>query len=181
MPRRLRRRTRRRLWQAAGVLSVLAAAGALWIGRSPHDPAASARHSAPRTPQASAATLSRSPGSATPTGFGTASGLNGFPFPLPASTRSNTPGPHEVVFEVTSDGKLGAIAYETRSGDRYLEHSVAAPMRFTTRVSGPGLLAVLAVQVAPDATTATCRIIIDGVAASVQTAHGPNRVVVCLA
>ena len=179
MPRRLRRRTRRKLWQAAGVLSVLALVAAVWPSGSRHHPTRTPN--AASTPGTNVATPSRVPGPDAPIGSGSLSGLNGFPFALPASNRSNTPGPHDVVLDVTSDAKLGAVAYQTRSGARYLAHSVTAPMRFATRVSGPGLLAVLAVQAGPDARSATCRITVDGVTANVRTAPGPNQVVVCLA
>ena len=87
-----------------------------------------------------------------------------------------------MVLEVTSDHKLGTVGYQTRSG----KHAVIRPggsssFRLTDQVPGPGVLAVLAVQVGPDAKSATCKILVDGVVANVQTAHGPNRVVVCLA
>ena len=178
MPRRLRRRTRRRLWQGAAVVGVLAALLAVWSARPGHNAAQSAPVVTPSTTTPVLPT-----DTPTPIGAAPISGrLSGFPFPIPSSSRVNTPGPHDVVLEVTSDHKLGTVGYQTRSG----KHAVIQPggsrwFHLTDQVPGPGLLAVLAAQIGPDANSATCKILVDGVVASVQTAHGPNRVVVCLA
>ena len=108
--------------------------------------------------------------------------LDGFSFPTSTSAPAFAPGPHDVVLEASSDRRIGKVGYETRGAERaILQDGVPSPMRLTARVAGPGVLAAMVVQVAPDASIATCRIIVDGVLASVETARGPNRVVVCLA
>ena len=180
MPRRLRRRTRRRLWQAAAVVGVLAAFLAVWSARP-------GRNAAESAPVGSPSTTTPVLPTATPTVIGAtpkpiSGSLSGFPFPIPSSSRVNSPGPHDVVLEVTSDHKLGTVGYQTRSGKRAVIRSGgSSSFRLTDQVPGPGLLVVLAVQVGPDAKSATCKILVDGAVASVQTARGPNRVVVCLA
>ena len=178
MPRRLRRRTRRRLWQAAAVIGVLAALLAVWSARPGHNAAESAPVVTPSTTTPVLPTDTPTPIGATPI----SGSFSGFPFPIPSSSRVNSPGPHDVVLEVTSDHKLGTVGYQTRSGKHAVIRSGgSSSFRLTDQVPGPGLLAVLAVQVGPDARSATCKILIDGAVARVQTAHGPNRVVVCLA
>ena len=65
-------------------------------------------------------------------------GLSGFPFPIPSSSRVNSPGLHDVVLEVTSDHRLGAVGYQTQSGKRAILRSVAtSSLRVTDRVPGP--------------------------------------------
>ena len=178
MPRRLRRRTRRRLWQAAAVIGVLAALLAVWSARPGHNAAESAPVVTPSTTTPVLPTDTPTPIGAAPI----SGSFSGFPFPIPSSSRVNSPGPHDVVLEVTSDHKLGTVGYQTRSGKHAVIRSGgSSSFRLTDQVPGPGLLAVLAVQVGPDARSATCKILIDGAVARVQTAHGPNRVVVCLA
>lgn len=193
MRRRTGRALRRPALQVTAVLAVFAVALTLWVSGLAGDPGSDrTARPLPHTPSAPPSSATGSPQPATApvapsggllTGGSAFGGLSAFPSPLATDIRTSGPGFHTVILEASSDKAIGTVAYQLRGKTKQavVNHWVASPMFLSDRIQGPGPLAALAVQVAPDAASATCKIIIDGVLASTQTARGPFRVVMCLA
>jgi hypothetical protein len=89
------------------------------------------------------------------------------------------PGNVLVVFRVTGDPTIGAVAYRVQGGQVVKRSNVRAPMAVTRSIA-PGRHVALLVQVAPNGHRATCSIAVNGVIKVSHTARGPYRIVSCM-
>ncbi|HSY15227.1 MAG TPA: MmpS family transport accessory protein [Jatrophihabitantaceae bacterium] len=143
--------------------------------------ASQASANAARTPQTPAAGASGSAAGPGASGAAGSAGFGAFPFPLPLAGGAEGPGKHTVELDAVSNAVMASVDYLVPSNSHQLveRQVVNSPWSISVAASGSGTMAAFAVQAGPDATTVTCRIVVDGVVRSQQTESGAYAVVVC--
>jgi hypothetical protein len=176
------RRRRGPLLASLAVLAVFAIALVLWVGNL-SDPAAP--HHSRAGASGPSASPSRSPSkgvTSAAAGSGVSADARGLPLPPFSSDISGVAhGTHAVTLRASSDATLLQLAYAVRGGhpaSSYLTY-VKSPMSITTVAHGDGVVAEIAVQASPTATSISCSVTVDGVTTT-RAAKGGYAVVLCM-